>query len=277
MAIVDAHQHCWQLSRPECTWPGEDLAAIYRDFAPGDLESVARPLGVEGSVLVQSQPDDADTHYLLELADRHDWILAVVGWVDLKAPDAPQRIRTLARHPKLRGLRPMLQALDDDAWIDDPALAPAVQAMLDARLSFDALVYTRHLPFLRRFAQRHPDLTIVLDHAAKPPIANGHWQPWQGEMAAMAALPNIYCKLSGLATEAASGQDLAELRPWANEVLARFGAQRTLWGSDWPVLNLVADYPDWLAFTRRLLAPLSEADRDAILAGTARAVYRLDD
>jgi len=273
--IIDAHQHCWEVHRPECEWPTPELEAIYRDFGVPELEAQARLLGVTGSVLVQSQPSDADTDYLLALADKHEFVCAVVGWVDLKAPEAPQRIRQLARHPKLKGLRPMLQGLAQDDWIDDPALVPAIDAMIENQLSFDALVYTRHLPFLRRFAERFPRLPIIIDHAAKPPIAESAWQPWQREMAAIAALDNIYCKLSGLVTEAAPDHGLVELKPWVESLLGLFGASRLLWGSDWPVVNLEGGYRRWLRLSEALLVSLSEQQRADVMAGTARRVYRI--
>ena len=273
--IIDAHQHCWELRRPECEWPTPEMDAIYRDFDLLELEAQARPLGVSGSVLVQSQPSDADTDYLLALSDKHEFVRAVVGWVDLKAPEAPERIRQLARHPKLKGLRPMLPGLAQDDWIDDPALAPAIDAMIENQLSFDALVYTRHLPFLRRFAQRFPRLTIIIDHAAKAPIAEGTWQPWQQEMAAIAAVNNVYCKLSGLLTEAAPDHGLAELKPWVEQLVLLFGASRLLWGSDWPVINQEGSYRRWLRLSEALLVSLSESQRAEVMGGTARRVYRL--
>jgi len=273
--IIDTHQHCWQLSRAECQWPTPDLGPIYKDHLPHDLEEVARPLGVVGSVLVQSQPSDLDSDYLLALAARNEFIQAVVAWVDLKAPDAPDRIDCLAGHAKMRGLRPMLQDLKDDAWIDDAALEPAVEAMIANRITFDALVFTRHLPYLYRFARRYPELTLVLDHAAKPPIASCESRAWARNLATMAELPNVYCKLSGLVTEASLDQGLEELRPWVETLFESFGAQRLLWGSDWPVVNLAGGYAHWLTLTKRLVAPLRTRDRQDLFSGTARKVYRL--
>lgn len=275
MALLDAHQHCWQLQRPECRWPNSDLPPLYRDFTPEELQAEARPLGVEGSILVQSQPDDRDTDYLLELAEQNDFIRGVVGWADLKADNASERITRLARNPKLRGLRPMLQDMPEDDWIADPLLAPAVGAMIEAGLVLDALVYSRHLPHLNEFARRYPGLSIVVDHAAKPPIAEGAGRVWQAEMARLASNANIYCKLSGLLTEASPGQGTAELQPWVDELLELFGAERLLWGSDWPVINLVADYRHWLDMSGQLLSSLSQRQRQRIFADTARAVYRL--
>lgn len=295
--IIDAHQHCWLLKRPECAWPTPDLVPIFRDFGPEDWQAEANRQGVHGSILVQSQADRRDTDYLMGLASQHHWILGVVGWVDLKAPDAPERIRELARSSKLCGLRPMLQAIEDDSWIDDPALDPAVEAMIDSDLCFDALVYARHLPYLERFARRHPSLTVVVDHAAKPPIASGDRSEWPAQMARLASLPNIYCKLSGLLTEAKVGSSpsadqsldrsvleedalensFEQLRPWVSDLLAWFGPGRLLWGSDWPLVNLVSDYASWVELTEQLLVSLSEHERTAIWGENARRIYGLED
>jgi L-fuconolactonase len=196
----------------------------------------------------------ASTHYLIELADSHAFIAAVVGWSDLKAADAPDRIAALARHPKLRGLRPMLPDLPD-GWIDDPALDAAIDAMLRHGLSFDALVLPRQLPALLAFAQRHPRLPIVIDHAAKPPLASGDLTTWRADIARLAALPQVCCKLSGLVTEAGPRWQVADLVPAVEHILACFGAARVLWGSDWPVLDLAADYAGWLQATEQHLRP----------------------
>ena len=272
---IDAHQHFWLLKDRAGEWPPAELAAIHRDFGPHDLEPLLRAQGVARTVLVQSLPSEADTHFMLGLADRHDFIAAVVGWTDLKAPDAPARIAALAVHPRLRGLRPMLQSLEPE-WLDDAALEPAVEAMVAHGLVFDALVLPRHLPALLRFARRYPRLPIVIDHAAKPGIAAGVQDPWRQDMAALADLPHVMCKLSGMVTEAAADWKLADLRPYAAHVLASFGPGRVLWGSDWPVLNLAADYAGWRQATDALLEHLDQGARAAIYGGNAARFYGLD-
>lgn len=271
--MLDAHQHFWRIGENDCAWPTPDLAAIHRNFGPADLAAATQGLGVTGSVLVQSQPSDADTDWLLELAARNDMIKAVVGWADLAAPSAPQRIAALAARPKLRGLRPMLQNLPEDDWILRPELAPAIAAMIAHQLSFDALVFTRHLPHLYAFAMRHPQLRIVIDHGAKPPIASGALEPWRSEMARLAQLPNVHCKLSGLFTEAAPGQNRDAIAPYIAHLVACFGPARLMWGSDWPVLLLAGRYGEWLELARAQ-SGLEGADLDQLCAGTARAFYR---
>lgn len=275
--LIDAHQHFWRIADRAGHWPPPSLAAIYRDFMPHDLQATLQSVGVEGTVLVQTMPNEADTDFMLQLADQHPQVRAVVGWVDLKAPDAAAQISRLARHPRLRGLRPMLQDLPDDAWIADPALDAAVQAMQAHRLCFDALVLPRHLSALAWFARRHPQLPLVIDHAAKPHIASGDLEPWLTEMAVLAKLPQVHCKLSGLLTEAGTAPDAQRLQPYVQALYRLFGPQRLLWGSDWPVLRLAGSYEGWLAMARRLCTDLGAdgAAMSAIFGGNARRFYGL--
>lgn len=248
-----------------------------------ELQAVAQPLGVIGSVLVQSQASDVDTDYLLSLAAKHEFVKAVVGWVDLTAPTAPQRIRQLALHPKLRGLRPMLQALPEDDWLLRPEIEPAIAAMIEQRLSFDALVFTRHLHHLRIFATRFPQLPIVIDHGAKPPIAANEcvqFQSWSDAMSGLAELPQVYCKVSGLLTEAHAEQGAEALNIYLVRLLELFGAERLLWGSDWPVVNnaaneSLADYATWLALARNFFMQQPAAPANAIFGENARRFYRI--
>jgi L-fuconolactonase len=269
--IIDAHQHFWLMKDRQGQWPPPELVAIHRDFLPADLAPHLAATGVQGTVLVQSLPNVEDTRFMLDLADRHDFILGVVGWVDLKAADAAAVIAELAAHSKLKGLRPMLQDLPEDGWIDDPALDPAIEAMRKADLAFDALVLPRHLEHLEKFARRHPDLPIVIDHGAKPIIADGLYTDWRRAIARLADLENVSCKLSGLLTEAGSQKPQA-VRPYAETILELFGADRVMWGSDWPVLNLVSDYKAWFEQARSIVP---DAAWNRVFSGTAKQFYRL--
>jgi L-fuconolactonase len=274
--LIDAHQHFWRVGENGFSWPTPDLAAIHRDFGPADLAAVAAPVDLAGSVLVQSQPDDRDTDWLLELAADEPLVLGVVGWVDLASPDAPARIARLSGNSKLRGLRPMLQSLDDDAWIAAPGLDPSLDAMVAHGLSLDGLVLTRHLPHLLALARRRPELAIVIDHGAKPPIAAGDTDgAWARGIDALAAQPQVFCKLSGLLTEAAPGQGAEALSPYVAHLVAAFGPERLMWGSDWPVLNLAGDYDGWLALARDLSGLTDAADLAALFGGTSRRFYRI--
>lgn len=272
---IDAHFHCWQLARGDYGWLTPALAPIHRDVAVRDWQAQSAPHGVTGGVLVQAAPTEAETAFLLAQADAHPAVLGVVGWVDLAASDAPARIEKLARHPRLKGLRPMLQDMDDAQWILQPGLAPALEAMADAGLVFDALVKPAHLAHLLTLAGRYPGLRIVIDHAGKPDIAAGDWQPWADGMARLASQTGAYCKLSGLLTEAGPTPAPGAVQPWAAHVLACFGADRLVWGSDWPVLELAGSYAQWLAETRQLLTSLSPQAQAAVMNGNARRLYRL--
>lgn len=272
---IDAHFHCWQLARGDYGWLTPALAPIYRDVTVNDWQDEAAPLGVGGGVLVQAAPTDAETQFLLAQADAHPQVLGVVGWVDLLATNAPARIEALARHPKLKGLRPMLQDIDDPEWILQAALAPALQTMSDGGLVFDALVKSVHLPHILTLAGRYPDLALVIDHAAKPAIAAGEWQPWADGMARLAAETGAMCKLSGLLTEAGPAPAPGAVRRWAHHVLASFGASRVVWGSDWPVLELAGSYALWWRETQLLLAGFNAQERADILGANARRFYRL--
>ncbi|CAN7361388.1 amidohydrolase family protein [Pseudoduganella sp. LjRoot289] len=276
MMRIDAHQHFWRLAARAGAWPPPDLAPIYRDFYPDDLAGLLQQNGIAATVLVQSMPNEADTRFMLDLADQHSFIAAVVGWVDLKAVEASSRIAVMAAHPKLRGLRPMLQDLKDDGWINDPALAPAVGAMLRHGLRLDALVLPRHLPSLLAFARRHPSLPIVIDHMAKPAMGAVPDAQWLDDMARLAAEPQVHCKLSGMVTEAGPGWTVEQLMPYARHVLQVFGPERVMWGSDWPVLRLAADYAAWLAASDALLAHLDQGQRDAVFGLNAARFYGIE-
>jgi L-fuconolactonase len=273
--IIDAHQHLWRIGQNGCAWPTPDLVAIHRHFEIEDLTLAAGPLGIAGTVLVQSQPNDRDTDWLLRTAEHSDLVKAVVGWVDLRSPAASRRIAQLAGHAKMRGLRPMLQAIAEDDWILDGALDPAIETMKAHRLSFDALVFTRHLEHICVFAERHPELSIVIDHAAKPPIASGALEPWRSAIARAAAFTNVWCKLSGLLTEAAPTQGCEALRPYVAHLWEIFGPERLMWGSDWPVLDLAGDYAGWFEMTQDLCVTSDERSRRALFGGTASRLYRI--
>ncbi|MDO3384944.1 amidohydrolase family protein [Gilvimarinus sp. SDUM040013] len=271
-SCIDAHQHCWQLATAE--WPTSELEPIYRDFSPLDFAAAAGP--DVASVLVQSQPTEQDTEYLLNLARAHRSVLGVVGWVNLAESNAVQRLEHFARDRLLRGVRPMLQGLQNDRWILQDAIAPALDALVRLDLCFDALVFTRHLPHILALADQYPNLRIVIDHSAKPDIAGGEWTQWYGHLVPLAARSNVYCKLSGLITEAAPGASLAVVTHYAEAVLNLFGSERVLWGSDWPVLNLASEYRQWHDFCQKLVKSFDSSAEKAIFCDNAIKVYGLE-
>jgi L-fuconolactonase len=224
------------------------LPLLYRDFGLAEmLDAISTAtVDVQSVVLVQSQPDDRDTDWLLDLATDLTLVGAVAGWVDLASPSAPARIAELASKPKLRSIRPMLQAIEDTQWLLRRELEPALHAMVQHGLRFDALIQPRHLSMLMEFARRWPKLPIVIDHGAKPRIPLGEIEPWQAQLAELSLFPNVYCKLSGLRTEQAAGASSAGLEPYMRVLMTSF-RDRLMWGSDWPVLLNSGDrYCDWL-------------------------------
>ncbi len=273
--IIDAHHHLWRLDRGDYDWLTADLVPLHRDFTAADLAPLMAAAGVEGGMVVQAAPTAAETDYLLALAARTPTILGVVGWTDLTAPDAGEAIARLARDPALKGLRPMLQDLPDDDHILRPPVDAALGALAASGLRFEALVRPRHLPRLLAVRERHPDLAMIVNHAAKPDIAGGGWEPWASDLRRLAADGLTVCKLSGLVTEAGAEWDVERLRRYVDLVLDAFGPDRVMWGSDWPVLLLAGTYGGWLEAAERLLGGLTGPERAAILGGTARRVYGL--
>lgn len=270
---IDAHQHFWSTGRDDYGWLTPDSGALYRDYGPDDLAPLLEVSGIGATILVQAAPSLAETRYLLEIAARTPFVAGVVGWADFTAPSAASDIGALAADPLLVGLRPMVQDIEDDDWLLRRDLAAAIAAMAQHRLVFDALVHPRHLPRLAAFLDRYPGLRAVLDHGAKPFIRAGIFDPWRADMAAVAARPGIVCKLSGLATEATPDWTAATLRPYVDHLLAVFGPERLLWGSDWPVLTNAGSYGRWHDAASELLGELSGAERAAVFGGNARAVY----
>jgi L-fuconolactonase len=276
-ARVDSHQHFWRRDRGDYTWLTRELGPIYRDYLPADLEPQLTASGIGSTILVQAAATVDETRFILSLANDKRFIAGVVGWVDFESPDAPDTIAELAGDPQLVGLRPMIQDIADTDWMLRDDLAPAFEAMIDHGLVFDALIQPRHLTALRELTARYPDLAMVLDHGAKPPIAAakrgaGDIAEWKRGIAALARETPIVCKLSGLVTEAGSA-DAAVLADCAGHLLDQFGPKRLMWGSDWPVCELVCSYAEWCRTTELLLAKLGEAERALIYSDTARATY----
>jgi L-fuconolactonase len=270
---IDAHHHLWTLARGDYGWLTPALAPIYRDFELSDLAPLLSAARIEGTILVQAAPTEAETMFLLGVAEGAEVVRGVVGWTDFDAADGAARIDALASRKLLVGLRPMVQDIGDDDWLLRPALTPLLSAMAKAGLVFDALVLPRHLPKLLQLIDRHPDLTFVLDHCGKPRLVTGEIETWRADIALLAERPNIVCKLSGLVTEAARDWQIADLRPAADHVCACFSPQRMMWGSDWPVVNLAGGYAPWLAAAETLLADLSPDETAEVFGGTAARVY----
>ena len=278
--IIDAHHHIWHLARGDYGWIGGAInpavAAIERDYLLQDYVVLARQNGVAGSVVVQAAQTIDETRWLLAQARASDGLIrGVVGWIDMADAAAPRLLAELAQDRLLKGIRPLLQEIADVNWVLQPQLAPAFRALIEHRLTFDVLIRPPHLEGALAILQRYPDLRAIVDHCAKPDIAGGMWQPWADQMRRIGRETRAYCKLSGLVTEARRDWSVDSLRRYVDHIIECFGAERVVWGSDWPVMLLNADYERWLDATDALLQPLSPAERNRIVWSNAIDCYRL--
>ena len=273
--IVDAHHHFWDPALADYPWMTDEVAAIRRRFGPEDLEPLLRANGVDGTVLVQARGSLDETQSLLATAAATPFVLGVVGWIDLTDPKAAHVIADL-RGGKLVGIRHQVHDEPDPAWLLRPHVQRGVAAVGAAGLVYDLLVRTVELPATRETADRNPDVRFVVDHLAKPPLRSGDTDAWAEGLESLAALPNVTCKLSGLVTEAdASTWRKDGLIEYHRRAVDWFGPERCMFGSDWPVCLLAAEYGEVLDLVLRALDDLSESDRADVLGGTAVRTYGL--
>lgn len=274
---IDAHQHFWNPARGDYDWMPMDNPVLARPYAPADLLPQLRAQGIDGTVLVQAAATVNESEYMLGIADATPEVLGVVGWVDFETPGDRAVLERLARHPKFKSVRPMIQDIADDDWMLRDDVQWAFRAVVELGLSFDALGFPRHLKNFLTILQRYPELRTVIDHCMKPAIARHDEQMfalWADGMARLAE-HGAYVKLSGLVTEADPGWSLADLEPHTRHVIEAFGADRVMWGSDWPVCRLRGEYADWRGAAEALTAHLPRGDRTRIFGATAAEFYRL--
>jgi len=276
--IVDAHQHFWRLDRGDYSWLTPHLGILYRDYGPDDLRPILAGNDVAWTVLVQAAASEDETRYLIDLSRRNSFIAGVVGWVDFESSDSLVRIRALVDESegRIKGLRPMVQDISDPAWLARPTLDKAFDSVIDHSLTFDALVKPRHLRVLGERLKRHPQLRAVLDHAGKPRISNGEFQPWADDIAELASNTRLYCKLSGLLTEAGERRTPEALAPYVAHLFDCFGPHRVMWGSDWPVLGLSATYDEWHAMACEIVGLHAPEAMQAVFADNAISFYGLN-
>jgi L-fuconolactonase len=273
---IDAHQHFWRYDPGQYGWIDERMGGLRRNFLPGELKSELDRVGFAGCVAVQARPSLAETRWLLELADRHPFILGVVGWVDLQSPAVRAELQEFAPHPKLVGVRHAVQDEPDDRFLLRPEFGRGIALLESFGLAYDILIYPRHLPVATEFVRRNPGVRFVLDHAAKPEIRKGLIRAWARDLHNLASLPNVVCKLSGLVTEADWDRwTPADLEPCLKVAFDGFGPERLLIGSDWPVCTLAADYARTLGVVMDFLAPRPDAEGDAVLGLNALRFWNL--
>jgi len=274
---IDAHQHFWVYRPQTHAWISDEMAVLKRDFLPPDLAPLLAAAGLDGCVAVQASQSLDETRFLLDLARRHSFVKAVVGWVDLVSPDLESQLESFASDPAFRGVRHVAQDEPDDRFLARDDVVRGISTLVRHGLTYDILVYARQLPAAVELARRLPDQPFVVDHVAKPEIRAGRLEGWREGIRDLAALPHVTCKLSGIVTEAHWDRwTPADLRPVLEAVLEAFGPTRLMIGSDWPVCLLAADYGAVIGLVRDFIATLSADEQAAILGGTAARFYRIE-
>lgn len=275
MTRIDSHQHFWQLSRGDYTWLTPKLELLYRDFLPNDLAPILKSSQVTKTVLVQAAATTAETEFMLSIARQTDFVSGVVGWIDMESDNALAHLEHFSQSPYFKGIRPMIQDIEDVNWMLKAELAPVFELLIAKNLTFDALVLPEHLDALYTLIQRYPALKVVVDHGAKPGISNKSSPEWFEKIALIASQNSVFCKLSGLVTEAGQDPHFEQLAPYMEHLLVCFGAERLMWGSDWPVVETSTNYTSWLGHVETFLEPLTSKEQQCIWAGTAKQFYQL--
>ncbi len=275
--IIDAHQHFWTPARGDYDWMPKDNSVLNRTYLPSDLAPVLHAQGIDGTVLVQAAASVNETEYMLGLADASGFVKGVVGWVDFESKAERATLARLKGHPKFKGVRPMIQDIADDNWMHRDDVQWAYGALIELDLTFDALGFPRHLaPFLT-LLKRYPQMRTVIDHCMKPQIRDhspANFRKWADGMSRLADT-GAYCKFSALITEANPDWTTADLKPYVDHILGAFGPERVMWGSDWPVCRLRAEYDRWHKAAQDLTAHLPQTDCVRIFGDTAAQFYRL--
>ena len=273
--MIDAHQHFWKYHPERDAWINEDMKVIQRDFLPHDLKPLYDQFGIEGCVAVQADQSEAETHFLLSLADQHDFILGVVGWVDLRADNLTERLDYFSQYKKLKGFRHIVQG-EPRGFLTDQKFLGGVHKLRDFNFTYDLLIYHHQLEEALPFAHQVRDVRIVVDHLAKPSIKTKEKTRWELNMAAFATFENVFCKISGMVTEADwKDWKKEDFTPYLDELFEVFGPERLMYGSDWPVCLLAASYEQQLSIIQQYIAPLSDREKQLIGSENARKFYNL--
>lgn len=275
--IIDAHQHFWHYDPVRHRWITDAMAILKRDFLPADLAPELVTNGVDGCVLVQVEQSECETEFLLRLADRSKKIAGVVGWIDLSSPNIVEKLKQCAQFKKLRGFRHIVQDEPDDRFLLRQEILRGIQALNGFGYTYDILIYPKHLSAALELVSRLPEQKFVIDHLAKPLVRENILEPWASQMRAIAKYPNVYCKVSGLVTEANwRAWTEKDFRPYLDVVCESFGAKRLMFGSDWPVCLLASNYSRVKQLIENFLQNFSSLEREQIFGGTATHFYGLE-
>jgi len=273
---IDSHQHFWKYDRAQHVWMTDAMDVLRRDYLPGDLEPLLQAAGFEGTVAVQARQMVEETEWLLGLAKQYDFIKGVVGWVDLRSPKLREQLEKVTADPKLVGVRHVVHDEPDDDFMLRPAFREGIAQLAEFNLTYDLLLFPRHLPVAVKLVREFPERPFVVDHLAKPAIRDVGVSPWQEDLRRLAEFPNVCCKLSGLVTEAKWKQwQAGDFHRYLDIVIAAFGTDRVMIGSDWPVCTLSGDYASTMRIVTDYAQQFSAPVRNAILGGNCARFYHL--
>jgi len=273
---IDAHQHFWKFDPIRDAWIDETMQAIQRDFAPDDLKPLLNPNGIDGCVAVQADQSEAETDFLLDHANAHDFIKVIVGWVDLRSPNITERLDYYSQFPKLKGFRHVLQGDPDRALMLKPEFMNGIKVLKQYDFTYDILIYPDQLKYVPEFVKAFPDQKFVIDHIAKPNIKTGEINEWAKDIKALSGFENLYCKVSGMVTEADwNNWKQNEFTPYLDVVFETFGTKRLMFGSDWPVCNVAGGYDKVVEIVKSYTAKLSADEQADIWGNNAISFYKL--
>ena len=273
----DSHQHFWRYDPAHQVWMTDQMAVLRRDYLPGELQPLLEAGGFDGTIAVQARQMVAETEWLLKLADEHDFIRGVVGWVDLRSAALREQLAKYAQHPRLVGVRHVVHDEPDDRFMLLPEFRRGIGQLREFGLTYDLLLFPKHLPVAVELVAEFPDQPFVLDHIAKPVIRDGQVSPWREDLERLAEFPNVLCKLSGMVTEARWKQWQPEdFRRYLDLVIESFGTDRVMIGSDWPVCTLSGDYASTMRIVIDYAQQFSAQVRDDILGGNCARFYQVN-
>jgi L-fuconolactonase len=273
---IDTHQHFWQYNQQDYGWMLPGMEILKKDHLPDDLRPLLQSISFDGSVAVQARQNLEETEWLLQLADYHAIIKGVVGWVDLRSPELSDQLQCFGPHPKLCGVRHVVHDEPDDQFMLREEFVRGIRLLADFNLTYDLLLFPKHLPVACELVEKFPDQPFVLDHIAKPFIKDGQISPWDEDIRRLAAFPNVYCKVSGMVTEADwKAWQPADFRPYLDIILKAFGSKRLMLGSDWPVCTVAGTYAEVMQLGLKFIDQLSETEQADILGNNAFHFYGL--
>lgn len=273
---LDSHQHFWKYNPVRDSWINDEMSVIRRDFYPQDLNPLLSQNKIDGCVSVQADQSEEETMFLLEQAEKNSIIKGVVGWVDLRSPAVEDRLQYFSQFKKIKGFRHIVQAEPDDEFLLRKYFCNGIKALKQFNFTYDILIYPKQLNAAIEFVSRFPDQPFVIDHLAKPFIKEGRMDNWEKAMTTLAGFENVFCKISGMVTEANwNTWKQSDFKPYLDLVFEKFGTKRVMYGSDWPVCLVAASYKSQLSIVENYLASFSESEKNEVMGGNAKRIYQL--